>query len=179
MTAPERTTTRRPLQLRVDSVITAYPDPRAGDRFGKSGRWHVTAPPEQFGEWVRVDHHGGVWFLPIQQDLTVELQGVELVTEAARLVAKLADQDLPEMFRWDISPEGLDGLIYRGRNLEDSEPLVRQWADYLGVGEIDHEDRDTGYSALSIKTVYQGVPVRVRASYQTPASAEQAEDGAE
>lgn len=178
----DRTTTRRPYQLKVDTVITVCPDERSG-RFGEPGRWTVTGRPVQFDAWVRVDYYDeqtrrdGVWVLPHRQDVTVELSRAELLAESARLAGRFVDLDLPPMLSWNASRDGLTGNVassFAGTPDEIRKDM-EAWADHLGADVTSGESDDT-YTRLSVTAVHEGVPVEIRASYYTPKPAEQAAD---
>ncbi|TDD77705.1 hypothetical protein [Actinomadura rubrisoli] len=171
----DRTTTRYPLDLRVDSVITAYPDPRDADRYGKPGAWTVTTEPVQFDSWVRVDYRDGIdtgtWVLPIEVTVTVELSDGELLAAGAQLVGTLAATTLPEMWEWEIRRDGVRGFLHHARTVDQASEDLAAWGEYLGRPQIEREDTDHGYTRMSVSAVVEGVPVEIRASFPTPADA--------
>lgn len=183
----DRTTTRRPYQLKVDTIVTVCPDERS-TQFGEAGRWTLTERPVQFDAWVRVDFYDeedrrdGVWFLPFQQDVTVELSRGELLVESARLAGSFVDLDLPPMLSWNASRDGLVGSL--GSSFAGTPDEIRRdmeaWADHLGA-DVTSGESDDKYMRLEVTAVHMGVPVEVRATYYTPkpAEPEKAETGVE
>lgn len=179
-----RTTTRRPIDLSVDSLITAYPDPRDRDRYGTPGRWTVTQQPADFDSWVRVDAHDDeghneghrdvVWFLPYDQDVAVELSGPEMLAQAIQLVATwAAERVIPtQMQSWEVARDGLRGQIaaWTSDGADCVHEHMEVWARFLGADEVTSTDTDYGFTSLMVKAVVAGVPVAVRASIRTPVS---------
>lgn len=174
----DSTTTRRPLQLGIDTVITINPDSHDED-YGLPCRWVVTAVPVAFDAWVRVDYHADgrdkVAILPTYEDITVELGGEALISEGARVLFDLTHgegAELPAMYRWELTREGLDGILRGGNNAEDAEREIALWADRLDKADISGRDTEHGYTHHTVTGLVDGVPVEVRASYPTPKPAE-------
>jgi hypothetical protein len=162
----DRTTRVMPHALSIDTIITVYPD--RGERQGETGRWRITAEPAQYDSWFRLDVQDEktgdslTWFVHHADSVAAELAGRAMKAKAADLLADLAGMDLPEVYTWEVSTDGIRGHLSIGSaGYEEARRALEAWRPHIGAEEIVHDARGKLYARVTVRAVMRGVPVEI------------------
>ncbi|RMI39904.1 hypothetical protein EBO15_28475 [Actinomadura harenae] len=167
------------MELGAGSLVLEWPDYRLRTyQPDELGEWLITADPIDYGPHVRVDYRddqtgtAGTWFLPASRKVRVALIGRELQQQAAEVLNLLASRTwLPEVSRWEVTENGLEGLLVHTYTDQDAQ-AVEKWREYLESAETHSAEITPGLTRVWVAALVCDVPVSVSAHTRTPKTAQ-------